>query len=77
MTPQRLVHMANQIAVFFRSTPHEEAVAATADHLRKFWEPRMRRQISLHLQEGGDGLSDIARAAVAQLPEAKATAAIS
>jgi formate dehydrogenase subunit delta len=77
VTPQRLVHMANQIAVFFRSAPHEEAVAATADHPRKFWEPRMRRQIALHLQEDGDDLSEIARAAVAQLPEAKTTAAAS
>ena len=77
MTEQRLVYMANQIATFFRSVPHEEAVAATADHLRKFWDPRMRRQIASQLQSGGEGLSDIARAAVARLLEAKANAAAS
>ena len=72
LTPERLVYMANQIATFFRSAPPEEAVAATADHLRKFWEPRMRQRIARHLAAGGEGLSDIARAAVTRLPEAVA-----
>ncbi len=42
---ENMVHMANQIAQFFASYPHEEAVAGVADHIQKFWEKRMRQQL--------------------------------
>ncbi|MGP0058761.1 MAG: formate dehydrogenase subunit delta [Beijerinckiaceae bacterium] len=67
MSPDKLVYMANQIGKFFASRPHEQAVAATADHLVKFWDPRMRAQIIAHLGKGGAGLDAIAREAVAKL----------
>jgi formate dehydrogenase subunit delta len=35
--------MANQIATFFASKPREEGIAGVAEHINKFWEPRMRR----------------------------------
>lgn len=41
-TEQKLVYMANQIATFFEAIPPEEAAAGVADHINKFWEPRMR-----------------------------------
>ena len=66
-TTAKLVYMANQIAQAFRHQEGEKAVAATYDHLRRFWDPRMRRLILEHLQGGGEGLNDIARAAVAKL----------
>jgi formate dehydrogenase subunit delta len=56
MTPAKMVHMANQIALFFAAYPHDEAVAGVADHLKKFWEPRMRAQLLAYLAEGGTGL---------------------
>lgn len=59
-----MVHMANQIAAFFASYPHEEAVAGVANHLQKFWEPRMRRQLNDYLAEGGVGLHELVREAV-------------
>ena len=59
MTPDRLVHMANQIAAFFRPSPHDEAVAGVAGHLRQFWEPRMRHQLRAHIAEGGAGLDPL------------------
>jgi hypothetical protein len=34
MEPEQMVHMANQIALFFASYPKEEAVAAVTDHLK-------------------------------------------
>ncbi len=37
----KLVMMANQIAQFFASYPHEEAVVGTASHIEAFWTPRM------------------------------------
>ena len=65
-----LVAMANQIADFFRTSipDRDEAVAATAQHLRSFWDPRMRREIVAHLtSRGGEGLSELARDAVRML----------
>ena len=40
----RLVDMANQIASFFASYPHDDAVAGVASHINQFWDPRMRRR---------------------------------
>jgi formate dehydrogenase subunit delta len=41
-----MVHMANQIAIYFASyPPRAEAIAGVADYLKKYWERRMRRQI--------------------------------
>lgn len=68
MSGSRLVVMANQIASFFAAYPEDSAIASTADHLKKYWDPVMRRQIRAHLAEGGDGLSPIARRAVEALP---------
>lgn len=41
----RLVYMANQIARNFAIMGDEEAARATAEHIRLFWDPRMREQI--------------------------------
>jgi formate dehydrogenase subunit delta len=54
-----MVHMANQIAQFFASYPREEAVAGVADHLQKFWEPRMRQQLRGYAIRGGGGLHEL------------------
>jgi formate dehydrogenase subunit delta len=70
MDLQHLVTMANQIADFFATSnpDRNEAVAATAQHLRSFWDPRMRREIVAHLvSRGGEGLNEIARDAVRML----------
>jgi formate dehydrogenase subunit delta len=67
MEPQRLVTMANQIAHAFRLKGEERAIAETADHIQKFWDPRMRREIRAILEAGGDGLEPIARKAVEQI----------
>ena len=63
-TTERLVYMANQIANAFRTQPEVAAVAATADHIAKFWDPRMRTMIAAHLEAGGEGLNAIARQAL-------------
>ncbi len=70
----KLVYMANQIAKFFESQGQEKAVAGTADHLKKFWDPRMRTQIIAHVKAGGSGLDPVARKAIEQLPEMKTAA---
>jgi len=59
MNTEHLVTMANQIGAFFQSQGgREEAVAGIADHLKRFWEPRMLRAIGLYLAAGGEGLTE-------------------
>ena len=68
MTTQRLVHMANQVASFFASYAEAEAIDGTANHLKSFWDPRMRREIEAHLKDkAGAGLSHIALEAVKRI----------
>lgn len=67
MNASKLVHMANQIAVFFRSQPEGSAPAAIADHIRSFWSPAMRREIYAYLRGGGEGLDPLAREGVEAL----------
>ncbi len=67
MSPERLAYMANQIGRFFAHRPEDAAAADIADHLRKFWEPRMRTQIIAMLNEGGNQLDPAVRKAVESL----------
>jgi formate dehydrogenase subunit delta len=72
-SPDKLVYMANQIGKFFVSQGQDAAVKATAEHLRKFWDPRMREAILRHLDAGGSGLDPVPRLAVEMLKAAAAT----
>jgi formate dehydrogenase subunit delta len=67
MEPEVMLHKANSIASFFAAYPHEEAVAGVKDHLEKFWEPRMRRQLLAHVAAGGDGLNALVLEAAQRL----------
>lgn len=72
-SPDRLVRMANQIGAFFRTQGRDKAVPGIAEHIRKFWDPRMRAAILAHLDAGGAGLDPEVRDAVATLrPKADA-----
>ena len=55
----KIVRMANQIGTFFESKPHEEGVHGVADHINKFWEPRMRRQFFEMIDAGGKGFEEL------------------
>jgi formate dehydrogenase subunit delta len=68
MSSDKLVYMANQIGKFFAHRPDDEAIAAIADHLVKFWDPRMRKAILVRLEEDGAGLDPLVRKAVETLP---------
>jgi len=74
-TVDRLVYMANQISDFFKSQGHGEEsqparILGVADHIRAFWDPRMRRLIFDHVeQHGGEGLKPLAKAAIEHLIE--------
>ena len=66
MDLDNLVHMANRIAAFFSAQPDRaEALAGIADHLKKFWDPRMRTQILAAVDAGQTGdMSEILVAAL-------------
>ena len=50
MDVDKLIRMANRIGEFFQAMPDRgEALEGIAQHLRKFWEPRMRRQLLAHV----------------------------
>lgn len=68
MDINNLTQMANRIGQFFESMPdHEEASKEIAQHLRKFWEPRMRRALLAHLEAtDGGGLLPIVKSAVVE-----------
>jgi formate dehydrogenase subunit delta len=57
LTPHaKLITMANQIAKFMESKPHQEGLDGLSSHINDFWEPRMRRQLFEVLDAGGQGL---------------------
>ena len=64
-----LIKLTNEIGDFFAGTAQpEEAARAVANHLKRYWEPRMRAQmLDYYEQRQGAGLSDLARSAVALL----------
>jgi formate dehydrogenase subunit delta len=64
----KLVYMANQIGKFFASQGADKAADGVATHLRKFWDPSMRRAIVAQLEAGqAEGLEPFARAAVVKI----------
>jgi hypothetical protein len=67
MSHEKLVHMANQIAIFFESKPHDEGVDGVAAHINAFWEPRMRRQLFELIDAGGADLRPLLREAAASI----------
>jgi formate dehydrogenase subunit delta len=70
MSPDRLIYMANQIGKFFESQGEGKAVPGIAEHIQKFWDPRMRSAISAHLDAGGAGLDPDVRDAIKSLKNA-------
>ena len=64
MSPDKLVHMANQIGSFFKSQGEAKAVPGIADHITKFWDPRMRSAILAHCETGGEGLDPLVQTAL-------------
>ena len=64
MDRNRLTYMADQIARNFAVQGEEEAIKATAQHIRDFWDPRM---IAAIRSADRRALSPIAAAAVARV----------
>jgi len=70
-----MVRMANQIADFNKAYPHDDAVKEIADHINRFWEPRMRIAFFAHIAKGGDGFDPMVKEAAALVRKPKPEAA--
>lgn len=66
MHVEQLVTMANQIGQFYESLPdRDEGKTSIADHIRRFWDPRMRRAMLAHMADhGGQGLDPLVHEAL-------------
>lgn len=68
MDKSNLIKMANDIGSFFKSEPDRAlAIQGVEQHIRNFWEPRMRKEIVEYLEKGGADLMDIVAEAVKKL----------
>ena len=65
--PDSLIRMANQIAANFTNLPPEAAATSVATHIRSFWAPPMRADLTTWFDEGGEGLDPVAVQAMEQL----------
>ena len=61
MDIHNLIAMANRIGQFFDSfSDREEVLEGISNHLHKFWEPRMRRELLSQVDDGtAEGLLPI------------------
>ena len=63
-SPDRLIYMANQIGTFFNSQGQAKAVPGIAEHIHKFWDPRMRKALLAKLDAGEPDINEIVQQAV-------------
>jgi formate dehydrogenase subunit delta len=59
MAEDRLIYMANQIAGFFSAQGEARAVPAIANHIQRYWEPRMRTALLAAPEEKRAGLNPL------------------
>jgi formate dehydrogenase subunit delta len=66
MDIHRLIKMANEIGAFFESEPDRTvAMEGIAGHIKRFWDPRMRRELLSWVDEhAGEGLKELVLAAL-------------
>ncbi|MDR3463837.1 MAG: formate dehydrogenase subunit delta [Beijerinckiaceae bacterium] len=66
MSHNKLIAMANQIAQFFRSYPHDRAVEGVAKHIAKFWSPHMRKGLDAEIAAHPEAVDELVVEAVAR-----------
>jgi formate dehydrogenase subunit delta len=67
MSPDKMRYQANQIATFFASQPEDEQIEGVADHINKFWDPRMRAKLFEISDESTEGLKPMVVAALEKI----------
>ena len=58
------VRLANSIAVQFHHRPADEAASAIANHIRMFWDPRMRTELFVRAETDTEDLDPLVLEAV-------------
>ena len=68
MNNDNLIRMVNRIGAFFAAMlVRDEAMHDLAQHVRRFWAPRMRQQLFEHLDtKQGEGVDPLVIAALQQ-----------
>ncbi|OBC04577.1 formate dehydrogenase [Mycobacterium sp. 852013-50091_SCH5140682] len=61
------IRMINSIAAHFGHLHAEQAAAAVADHIGRFWDPRMKHQLQLLVAMDTGALDPVALAATVLL----------
>jgi formate dehydrogenase subunit delta len=64
MSPDKLIRMANEIAVFFRSQPGPDQAERVAAHLKDYWGPEMRADLKARAKGHERELHDLVRQAL-------------
>jgi formate dehydrogenase subunit delta len=72
---EHLIAMANDIADYFRAQGREAAIAGIANHIKRYWTPRMQARLNAYLAQGHGGLDELPRAAVERLNQQTVDAA--
>lgn len=65
----KLIRMGNQIATFFSSQDQTRAPEDVAEHINKFWEPRMRRQLFQMSAKSTEGYHQLFKAALPHIKQ--------
>lgn len=71
MKMQPAMRLADDISAQFRHYPIREAAEVIADHIRTFWDPRMRAQLIDQVEQAGMRCDPNVAAAVHLLTEKK------
>jgi formate dehydrogenase subunit delta len=56
--------MANDIGNYFRAQGRDEAIAGIANHIKRYWTPRMLQKLNSYLAQGHGDLDELPRAAI-------------
>lgn len=70
-TTDRLVYMAHQIARNLATMGETGATMALAEHLTRYWDPRMKTQIFAIAESQPERLSPMVAAAVARMAQGR------
>ena len=54
----RIILMANQIGDFFAPYPPDRRAEGIRNHLRTYWDPRMREALLDYVDQGGEQLAE-------------------
>ncbi len=52
----KIILMANQIGDFFAPYPPQRRAEGIRNHLRTYWDPRMRSDLLAYIDGGGEGI---------------------